>query len=189
MQNWMQHHLGRHIEMHEAALLHGLTPGGGGDLPVERMLIDRELKEMVEREGIDVHGPAEDIGSDADYIQFLCSKQVYMGKSVDGERHVQLRQSGVELPVVSTWMPLGSAIYRGHALNLDHLLPEVLSNGVVGRQLGDLVATGNSRLDAREIIKVARSRDEFSEYMPSSMQTRLYLEPDLVELGSKHSPM
>jgi len=183
MEEWINEFRQRHVETHEAALLRGLGPGGRNDLPVERITIDRLLKEMVEREGIDVRGPAEAIGSDDDYIQFLANNLEYMGMYV-GDRHFQLRQLGRALPVLSTWMPLGRAVYCGHALDLDHRLPEAICDGVAGRRLGDLIATGKPGLDARVITEVVSERVFVMDHWPSTTQTRLYLEPDLVELGS-----
>ena len=182
MEDWMQAHLHRHLEMHDAALLHGLTPGGGNDLPVERMLIDRLLKEMVEREGIDVHGPAEEVSSNDDYIQLLANNQEYMGRCV-GDRHFQLRQLGLDLSVLSTWLPFGDATYCGHALDLHHQLPETICAGVIGRRLGELVDTGIPRLDDRLITEVLVGPDCVMDHWPSTSETRLYLSPDLVELG------
>ena len=184
MEAWMQGYLQWHMETHDAALLHGLSPGGANDLPVERIQIDRLLKEMAVREGVDVHGPAEEIGRDDDYIQLLANNQEYMGKFV-GDRRFQLKQLGIGLPVLSTWLPLGRANYCGHAIDLDHKLPETICLGVIGRQLGDLVATGLPRLDARVITEVVTSSSCLMDHWPEDTKTRLYLEPDLVELGAR----
>lgn len=184
MEKWMLPYHQCHMVTHEAALLHGLTPGGGNDLPVERIMVDRLLKEMVCREGIDLHGPAQELASDDDYLQLLAYNLEYMGTFV-GDRYIQLRQVGLSLPVLSTWMPMGDASYCGNALDLDNELPETICLGVIGRRLGDLVATGSSELDARVITEVVASRWDVTEHWPTSTKTRLYLEPDLVELGSR----
>lgn len=182
MEEWMQEHRHSHMETHEAAILRGLAPGGENDLPVERITIDRLLKKMVKRDGIDVVGPAEAIANDEDYIQFLANNLEYMGMYVN-DRYFQLRQLGLALPVLSTWMPLGRATYCGHALDLDYRLPEAICDGVVGRRLGDVIATGIPALDARVIAEVVSDRVFVMDHWPCTTQTRIYLEPDLVELG------
>lgn len=182
-EEWIRENLDRHMETHEAALLRGLVPGKGNALPVENILIDRLLKEMVQAAGIDLHGPAEEIRSDDYYIEFLANSLEYMGGEIGG-RHFQLRQAGLDLPIMSTFMPLGRAMYGGHALDLDHQLPETICLGVVGRRLGDLVATGLPTLDARIITEVITSRDCLMDYRPYTTKTRLRFEPDLIEIGS-----
>ena len=182
MEKWMGGHCHDHVVAHQAALMHGLLPGGANDLPVERILMDRLLKEMVEAEGIDVHGPVETIANNDNYTQFLANCSKYMGTYVN-DRHFQLRRLGHGLPMLSTDMPLGSASYCGHALDLGHQLPETISVGLVGRRLGDLVATGIAKLDARVVTGVV-TPPTCEDHWPADAETRLYLEPDLVELGS-----
>ena len=182
MEKWMREHCHVHVVPHEAALMQGLLPGGANDLPVERILIDRLLEEMVGAEGVEVHGPAETIASNDNYLQLFANCSEYMGAYVD-DRHFQLRRLGHGLPMLSTGMPLGSASYHGHALDLRHQLPETISLGVVGRRIGDLVATGIAELDARAITGVV-TPFSCEDHWPDDAETRLYLEPDLVELGS-----
>ncbi|TPG16516.1 hypothetical protein EAH87_14980 [Sphingomonas koreensis] len=183
MDEWMNEFRNRHMTTHEAAIRHGLAPGGKNDLPVERILIDRLLKEVVQCKGIDVHGLAHGLGRNDDYNQLLANNQEYMGMDV-GARHFQLKQLGLGLPVLSTWMPLGQAYYCGHALDLEIRLPETICAGVIDRRLGDLIATGISELDARVITQVITSPLCLMDHWSINTETRLCLEPDLVEIGS-----
>jgi hypothetical protein len=183
-EEYMREHLSRHQEMHEGALLQGLEPGPGRGLPVENILVDRLLKEMVQAADIDLHGPADTMGSDEDYIAFLASSLEYSCTRV-GDRHFQLRQRGLGLPVVSTYMPIGRASYRGDALDLGHQVPEIICLSVAGRPLGDVVATGHPELDARVITKVVTSSLETVDHWPRTTETRFRFEPDLIELGER----
>lgn len=182
-ENWMLGHLDRHQTMHDTALRHGLAPGGETDLPVERLLIDRLLKELLRGERIDIHGPAERMASNDDYLQFLANDLQYMQTWV-GERRFQLRQMDDHLPELSAEVTIGGAVYHGFALDLAHALPHVLCVGAIGRRLGDLVATGLAELDRRTITEVVTSPEYTADHRLQDGWTRLELDADLVELGA-----
>lgn len=182
---WMLEHRQDHLTAHEAALLHGLKPGGN-DLPTERILIDRFLKTMAQKECIDLHGAADKAAQDANYIQFATNSFEHMNCEVDGH-YFMLRRLEHELPKLSLWMSLGGATFCGHALGLKERLPDVICDGAIGRPLGDLVATGLPELDTRVITKATTSRDEMAEDQSAAIGTLVKFEPDLVELGNRPS--
>lgn len=182
-QDWLMNHLDRHLQMHEVALGRGLAPGGQADLPTEYILIDRLLKEILRADGVDIHGPAERMASNDDYLQFVANDMAYMQTWV-GERRLQLTQTGRHLPEFSAEVAIGSAIYHGFALDLGDVLPHVLLDAAVGRRLGDLVATGISELDRRLITEVVTSPDHTADRRLQDGWTRFQLNADSVEIGA-----
>jgi hypothetical protein len=77
----MGEYLDRHIEMHEAALLKGLKPGGRNDLPTEKTLIDSSLSQMVRRTR-----PAGKFKMKTSYTAFFANPPEYIGKEIEGRR-------------------------------------------------------------------------------------------------------
>lgn len=178
----MDDYLDRHEAMHHAALVHDLRPGGDHDLPVERIRIDRLLKEVLVGEGAELLGIADALASDDDYLQFLCNEMNYMQREV-GERRFRLTQGGDQLPELSTEVVIGSARYHGFALDLNLTMPHVLSDGSIGRRLGELVCTGLPRLDQRIVKGVVTLHGDVVGSGLGEGWTRLQLDPDLVALG------
>ena len=182
--DWMEPNYRRHLEMHELATSLGLEPGAR-DFPVEQILIDRLLKGIMVADGVDLHGPAERMASNEDYLQFLANSMEYMQTFVGGRRF-QLTQLDRCLPELSTELPIGeNAIYHGFALDLRGQLPNVILDSAVGRRLGDLVSTGLNDLDKRTITAVTVDRDETYDHRLPDGWTRLQLGPDLIQLGAR----
>lgn len=179
---WMVPNLARHQEMHEAALAWGLAPGGQHDLPLEYIQVDRLLKDMLRGDGVEMHGPAEKMANDNYYLQLVANNMHHMQTYV-GDMRFQLSQVGMCLPVLSAEVPIGTAIYRGFALDVDQGFPDVINDGVIGRPLGELVATGSVELDRRTITEVLTSWEGVPDCRLKDGWTRLQLESDLVELG------
>lgn len=118
------------------------------DLPSGEMMIDRTLLSMLDAEGIDIQGagvlvrPEEtDVGDELPMIRIGAN----LGKPIF------VRQEGLGLPVIGTWVRIGGAFYDGTVLTLNGPLPETVIAASAGRKLGEIVGTGYPRLDDRRV--------------------------------------
>lgn len=153
----------------------------GHEVPLDGIMIDRELRWMLERDGYDLHGIAEGLITQG-YGYEPKGSDVKIALQEVGDNVFELVREGLARPVMSTATLIGTACYSGDCLFVWQLLPQTLCAGVVGRRLGDVVATGISRLDGRLILKANACTEN---YWPPTAATRFKISPDLIELGSR----
>ncbi len=148
----------------------------------QRVMIDRILRSILEREGTDLHAIAEVLTSLSHSHDSIHSQVGYAYKKV-GDNVYDLTQRGLAPPVMSTSVLLGDARYHGNYLFVGELLPETLCMGAVGRRLGDVVSTGIPQIDDRLLLQVLTCHDGW----PPTAGTCFRFAPDLIELGARRA--
>jgi hypothetical protein len=148
------------------------------DVPPESVMIDKVLRSMLEREGIDLHAVAEALIRVGFYHDSIQGEMRYAWEQIDGDIY-ELTQDGLEPPVMSGWTTVGDACFHGDHLYVRELLPQTICASAVGRRLGDVVSTGMPELDSRTLLQVFTCEDQA---LPAAA-TRFVFAPDLVELG------
>lgn len=151
------------------------------EMSAEPVMIDRELRWMLERDGYELHGIAERlIGQDYGYE--MPGSDVKIALEIVDDNAFELIKDGSGPPVMSSATRIGTAYYHGHYLFVGQLLAQTLWAAVVGRKLGDVVSTGIRRLDDRPILEAVTCTER---YWPPTAATRFIFAPDLVELGTR----
>jgi hypothetical protein len=165
---------------HAAAQVHGLSSGAENDLPAACMLIDRQLKLMLEAEFFDLYYVIEKLV--ADYWWERDTMEDGNSCGYVDYRFFKVTQDGLTLPVLSTSVALGPAKYNGCSIVMRGHMPDILCIGAAGRRLGELALTGHALLDGRFISSVVQSSERDTRGDPHDV-TIIFLQPDLVEVG------
>ena len=150
------------------------------------MLIDRQLRNMLEDTGIDLHEAIakrlQNYWWEREYVKFHSKLH-----PVVGDRCFTITQSGLETPVLITTVAIGTAKYDGASLVLPGHLPDTICSGSAGRRLGELIKTGHAILERRSVSHVVNDEGYGADYEPYPV-TIISLGPDLIEIGAPERP-
>ncbi|MFW2851125.1 hypothetical protein ACM61V_04275 [Sphingomonas sp. TX0543] len=141
------------------------------------VLIDRELRWLLEREGINLYRIATDIIA-LDYFYDPANSQLKQMVLQVGEYFFEIYQTGQKPAVLSTCALIGQGLYHGDELAVWQLLPQTICDAAVGRRLGDVIRTGIPAIDGRTITSATAG----GRGHPSPITTFAF-EPDLVAIG------
>ncbi|RSY81999.1 hypothetical protein DAH66_14105 [Sphingomonas koreensis] len=176
--------LGDHIadqrERHARAQAFGLvTDGECRNLPIDRWLIDASLLHLLEASCLDIREAARTITTMArDELTYGNGGSIWVGLG-DNTFIVEPNENG--LPIISTLVDVGRAVYEDRALEFPDLLPEVVMTAASGRRLGEIIATSVAHLDARRIERIIRFKPPMGGWRNDS-RTQIRLKPDYVPL-------
>ena len=150
------------------------------ELPTRCIFIDRVLRSMLKRDGFDVHDIAERLIGHGWYYDQQVSDAKMAWEEV-GDDLFFLIEQGPEIAVMSVSRPLGTGYYDGTSLWLRERLPQTLCVSMIGRRLGEVIATGIPSLDDRFVVEASTCDD----VEPAGIkEMRVMLAADLVELGT-----
>jgi hypothetical protein len=151
------------------------------DRPTRCVFIDRVLRSMLERDGFDVHDIAERLIGHGWYYDQQVSDAKMAWEEV-GDDLFFLIEEDPETAVMSVSRPLGAGYYDGTSLWLRERLPQTMCLSMMGRRLGEVIATGIPALDNRFVVEASTCDDVD---LARIKETRVMLAADLVQLGTR----
>lgn len=163
---------------HASAAALGLVRGDGySNLPVNHMLMDRIALSMLSQSKADLCSVAEAVAR----THYMVTGPI---KVKGFENRFYVSHSGIGLPVLSTWLPIGNALYDGN-LVLPYELPDTMMVAACGRRVGDLISTGITGIDDRHIVSIELAEADLVNHpWPYVTGTQIAIEPDLVPFGT-----